>query len=462
MTRLHFALPAVLLTMAPPLAPAQTWSGAAGDGNWNNPNNWVPQTFPNSPYNVAIFNATGAGTVNIASSVQAYSLNFTNVGFNSYTLTSSPGQTLSGLTAINLPNPIGNDDGTQTINLAYQAGGNLFFASDGPLTITNNTQIISSAPGLLIGPNTVIGTLGQGGVVVTGYSVTTLSGSFATGANEVVGGLTKTGYGQLIFSGDGTNLYGGLTLNGGSLTLDYTTNAASKLGSGNLTLSGGNLNLIANATTVSQTVSGTNLAGGHAEVFAQASANGTIVSLYLAAITRSPGATVDFSYYGASFSPRTNTGNTNGLLGAGPAYATFGNGATWATNSGGTIIGLPDSSYGVDTYSAGTNTDFGGGFVHVGNVMTNSIRFNNSNTTNVLNLNIVTLQSGGILMTPNSGPITIYGDGLTTPGGSGELLVHQYNTTNPLTIQCSILTAGGLTKTGPGTLILAPAATPTA
>ncbi len=466
MTRLHLILLAGLFILAVRPAPAQTWVGAI-DQNWNRPNNWLPSTIPNSANAVVTFGNAGVGAVNIASSVQADVLNFTNVGTGSFTLTSSASQTLSGLSAINLT---GNDSGTQTINLAYQADGNLLFGAAGTatsLTITNNPGIFgSSTPNLLIGPNTVIGTPGGGGVVVTGYGTTTLSGSFANfgSANNVDGGLTNIGPGQLIFSGDGTLLQGGLTLNGGTLTLDYTTNAASKLGSGALTLSGGSLSLSANATAVTQSVNSTTFAAYHTFIAASANTYGTNVTLNLGAITRSPGATVDFAPYSSNavLSVLTSTGNTNGLLGIGPAYATMASGSTWATNSGGTVIGLPDSSYSAN-YASGNNTDYVGGTTSLtSNTKTNSIRFNAS-TSNELdlynNLNL-TLQSGGILVTSNSGPVLIQGffggayATITTPGGgAGELLVHQYSYNN-LTIDAAIATSGGLTTSGYGTVVL--------
>src|SRR5207237_7970307 len=75
--------------------------------------------------------------------------------------------------------------------------------------------------------------------------------------NQIIGGLTKNDAGGLLLAGDGSNLQGPITLNGGLTQLLYASSTANKLGSGALTLAGGELDLSANATTaVSQTVQG--------------------------------------------------------------------------------------------------------------------------------------------------------------------------------------------------------------
>jgi fibronectin-binding autotransporter adhesin len=256
------ALAAALGLARPGLA--QTWTGAAGDNNWNNAANWNPATIPNAAAAAVTFPVLGAPTipttdlVNVATSVQVGSLTFTDprvsqpVAVN-YDLTSSAGQTLSGLTAITVAGNV-NYEGA-TINLANVATGSLLFTGSGAaaLTITTNSSLAT----LIIGPNTVIGTPFSGGITVTGVGSTTIGGSFApaSSGNNVIGGLTKTGPGTLDLSGNGANLGGGLTLNGGSLVLDYTTNSATKLAStSGLTLSGGSLLLMTNSTVVSQSI----------------------------------------------------------------------------------------------------------------------------------------------------------------------------------------------------------------
>src|SRR4051812_25009333 len=104
----------VLITLALATRPtaAQTWTGAAGT-NWNTAADWNPATIPNSATADVIFGPTGAGTVNIATSVQARSLSFDSVNTGTYTLTSSANQTLTGVSQITLIGPIAT---TATIN----------------------------------------------------------------------------------------------------------------------------------------------------------------------------------------------------------------------------------------------------------------------------------------------------------------------------------------------------------
>jgi autotransporter-associated beta strand protein len=81
----------------------------------------------------------------------------------------------------------------------------------------------------------------------------------------------------------------------------------------------------------------------------------------------------------------------------------------------------------------------------------NSLRFNSGNLTLTLT-GTNTLQSGGILVTPNATGGTITG-GILSATNSGELLVHQYGAGN-FTVNSSLVSAAGLTKSGPGMLTL--------
>src|SRR5207237_6039248 len=119
-------------------------------------------------------------------------------------------------------------------------------------------------------------------------------------------------------------------------------------------------------------------------------------------------------------SATTSTGTTNGLLGTGPGFATFGAGTTWATKSGTAIVGL--TIYDTDVYSTTKNTDVTQP-ANVASFITNSLRFNTPNVTLTLS-GTNTLQSGAILVTPNGGGGLITG-GTLTASNSGELFVHQ-------------------------------------
>src|SRR5947209_5611829 len=215
--------PAIICLMAvagSAAAQSSTWVGTTSD--WNTGGNWVPAgTVPNSPAAAVLFAGSGVLAVNISSSVQAQSLTFSPAS-QSYTVTSGAGQTLSAVTTISVT----SGGGTETVNLAGAATGSLLMPGSGSLSLAETSASASSL--LVIGPNTVIAATGGGGsVTVSGTQTVTISGAFATAPNAVTGGLTKTGLGKLILKGDGSNLSGGLTLNGGTLQLDYTTNGAS-------------------------------------------------------------------------------------------------------------------------------------------------------------------------------------------------------------------------------------------
>jgi autotransporter-associated beta strand protein len=447
MNRPHLVLPAaVLAALSVATSPVcgQTWLGPGTD--WNTGANWSTGTVPNSTSAVVSFNGASPFTVNISTSVSALALNFNNPS-GSYVLTSSPNQTLSGVLGITVAAGV---TGTETINLASIAAGSLLIPTNSNLAFTNNSTAAGTT--LVVGSNTVIGTSGgSSGVLFAGPG-----NSQFTGSTGLIEGVGKRGPGTFTFSGNGSNIGGanaGVSLEGGTLILDYATNLASKLGGGVLTLDGGVLSLTANAgTPVTQTVAnGTFVFGGQTDV--KATGIGTI-TLAAGAISRpNIGATADFSPVTGSltFGVTTSATTTNGLLGAGPAFATVGGGSTWATASGGAVAGLPAGSYTPNTYSSGTNTDVTVTGSAPASFTTNSLRFNTGSVTLTLS-GTNTLQSGGILATPSASGATITGGSLTAPS-SGELLFHTYGS-GPLIINSALVSATGLTKTGPGTLTL--------
>jgi autotransporter-associated beta strand protein len=415
-------------------ATAQTWTGAVST-DWSTAGNWNPATVPNTFSAVVNFTGDGLGTVNVSpigqsSAILTQSIMFSNPT-GGYTITSSPNEVLD-TSAVTVAAGV---FGTQTINL--DSGGGLGTPAGNNLVVTNSST--AAATTLVIGPSTDIrasGSLG-GKLIFGGPGTTQMSGSFSS-SFTVIHGLTLNGPGRLIFSGDGSNLQGGLILNGGTLDLDYSTNTATKLGSGQLQLNGGVVQLTSNAgILVTQSFSGGTLVGaGHTDMYQAGS--GLEVEYQSGNITRNAGATVDFSLVNAT----TTTGNTNGLLGNGPAFSTVGGGSFWATNSGGSLVGL--TNMGTNTFSTGTNTDLTQSAT-VANITTNSLRFNTGNVTLTLS-GTNTIQSGGILVTQNAhnSPVTITGGTLTAPG-PGELIVHAYG---GIVINSAIISAAGLTKTG--------------
>jgi autotransporter-associated beta strand protein len=357
----------------------------------------------------------------------------------------------------------------------YQvAGGNWIHLLGGTLDLNGRNQdyiafsTISGCTGSTLA-NTAVGTT----------SVFTPNGTNLDADLTVhaVGNLTfdgvVAGTGRLIKTGTGTatltkaNTYsGGTTAKRGTLLADFsaagapTTNILPSAYA--LTLAGGTFRAKFNSSSNAQTVSGTTVDSGASAVTADTAAG----IVYLNTITRNAGGTVKFSpANGAKI--RTTTANCNfsggqqTILGG---YATYG-GNTWAKTNTGTgtwdITGLTAFQNGfasgkdVNALTTNTITD---------NMTINSLRFNNAAAMTV-NINAatnktLTIASGGILMTPSAGAVTINstgaGTGSLTTGNSYDLIVHQNNTANALTINANIMgTSLGLTKSGPGRLILA-------
>jgi fibronectin-binding autotransporter adhesin len=424
------------------------WTGAVNT-DWNTAGNWNPAVVPNNSATAVSFTGNALGTVNISSFVAAAEITFSNSTGN-YTLTSSAGQSLSfGQAVFPLITVAAGVTGTETINLASVSAGSLLLPGNATAVVMNNSTAAGTT--LVIGPTTVIGSNGAA-VNFTGPGNTQITGSFNTLAVPIFA-LVNSGPGMLTFSGNGTGLTGagGLKLNGGTLNLDYSSNTAAKLGSGPLTLGGGVFSLTANSgTPVTQAISaGTTVSVGHTDV--RATGTGTL-TLNAGAVTRTGPGTSDFvpGAGGLTFNVATTAGTVNGLLGTGPAFATFNNESTWATVNSGAIAGL--ATYATNNYTSAANNVDVTNSATLSNITVNSLRFSGSNP--VLTLSGTnTLQSGGILVSGNnSGTIT---GGTLMASGGGELIVHQHSSATPgLTINSSIVSTAGLTKTGAGTLTL--------
>lgn len=196
-----------------PAAAQYTWTGPGT--NWNTAANWSPATGPpNSSSATVSFTGNALGIVDLTSSVSTQSLSFSNPSGN-YTLLSNAGVTLDSVTSITVAAAV---TGVETINLAnIPTTGSLLFPS-GNLTVTNNSTAAGTT--LVIGPNTVVGTPGFGGVVFAGAGTTQLSGSFATSAAfDPVGGLTMNGTGKVILSNPTNKYTGGTVVNAGTLAV---------------------------------------------------------------------------------------------------------------------------------------------------------------------------------------------------------------------------------------------------
>jgi len=146
------------------------------------------------------------------------------------------------------------------------------------------------------------------------------------------------------------------------------------------------------------------------------------------------------------------------------------------TNSGTTATAVQPNTVSAVAASAYNNntsaTLFGAGFntdvlvsLEQGAVNTQSLRFNQAADITLTLTGLLSLETEGILMTPNSGPVIITGGGLRRSATTANLdLAFHTHSASPLTVASVIQNnsgALGLTKTGSGTLILAAANTQT-
>ncbi len=298
--------------------------------------------------------------------------------------------------------------------------------------------------------------------IVTGNGTLTITGATALFNGEIEANLagstavTKAGSGTVVLRGDNSGRTGATAVNNGVLQLDYATNNARKLSNtGVVTLSGGTLLLTGSASAASAEAvggAGLSLAAGGSEIELQHGGIQTL-TLNLGAITRALGSGVNF-VLSSNSSATTTTASIGG-------WATYG-GSQFATIVGGQITGLGTTAKSdVTTWAAGDNIISSTGFTGtVDTVAINSLVLDTAapSTLTIGTGKVLTLSSGGLLMTQTSGPVTISGgrlaSGLTLSTTGVELVIHQHSTTSELTLGSSISGLTAITKLGTGTLVL--------
>ena len=372
--------------------------------------------------------------------------------------------------------------------LGFNSGGTPF--GTGNVTFGNQVFTNSGGGGINFNGNNNI----TSGLLVDAQGTNASNGDIANGGTNTTGTWTLIGTptSTASFAGIIGNYAGGRVVN---LTLDSGTEiiANTEIGSSALTVNGGTFQVgngfvgaySNSANNVALNVGGGtfveygNFAGATAQPFNSGlvvnsgastvtavnnSGAGTLVS-FAGAGSRAVGGTVNFALPAGVQSAvngfTTVNLNTNGILGG---YATVG-GTDWATNAtnaaGGNIIGLSASTinaYSANTFGTGLNTDV----TTSGNgASTNSLRFNTAGANTLTFNGTNSIASGGILVTPNVGgtnATTLTGGTIT--GSAQDLVVIQNNpgANGALTISSTIGANGasGLTKSGPGVLILAP------
>jgi autotransporter-associated beta strand protein len=415
---------------------------------------------------------------------------------NSLWIVSNPANSYTGgtsITAGTLAITSGTALGTGLVTI--NGGGGVGLELRGSLTVANNITNVTAAGSLvarsgssiLSGLVTMTGNMAFG--VDLGASVTINN---ATSAITGAGQLQKFGPGTLTLSGtNGTGWTGSTLVRGGTLVLDYSTNASGKLpdaqaltlgGAGGITLAGVDDN-VGGQTNVFGTTGGTlTLVGGTAaeQILSTTLAQGAnavtrtsgTATINLKAITRAvgSGATIDFSAAGIA-----TTNNFNGTVGgilsttggvagtATGAYATVAK-TNWAISAAaGTDIPITAlATYGANTYTTGTNTDVTTAAATTAAATTNTLRFNTAQAATLTLTGNLQLQSAGILVTPNVGAFGTIITGAAIQNAAvtaslDALIIHQHNTAGALQINSVIQNNTGaqqITKSGAGKVFL--------
>jgi autotransporter-associated beta strand protein len=359
--------------------------------------------------------------------------------------------------------PLNNDFTAPMVldSIAFSSGGGAFFLGGNSIqlngtaananTITQNSSSAESIannfdPTGKTGNNTTTITLAGNGT-----GVVTLKGNVLAGNGARDYAITKTDTSTFVLSG--SNTYGGATaVNGGTLTLDYSTNNNTKLANGAaLNLGGGTLNLSGGSHT--EVVASTTLNTGASSI---TRSSGTSV-LRMKAITRNAGSTVNF---GAASIADTDTDNVNGILGG---YATVA-GADWAMSA------TSANNTAITAFTTYTTFVATGGVATTNYLQTDSISLTASESANSLKINTtttgqsldigatrtLTLTSGGLLFVGAQDYQINNGTLKSNTATNSDLIIQQWGA-GTLTINSVIANGNGtstLTKAGTGTLAL--------
>jgi autotransporter-associated beta strand protein len=442
---------AITLLLAPK-AQATTRTKANNTTNLNLTGSWSGGVVPGST-DIALWNntVTGANTVLLGANLNFGEMQITNPG-GLVTINAGNTLTLSGVSGT------GIDMSTATQNLTL-----------------NCAITLGGAQSWNIGSGRTL-TLGGSAAVNNGGFLLTITGAGNTSIGTVIsgaGGLTKTGAGTLTLTAANT-FTGGITVNGGTLTLDHNAAGAATSniipnGGDTLTLAGGTFSVNGNATTNgSDTVNGLTLNSGASAITIIQTTN-IHTALTLGAITRNTGSTINFTNptsttnLDATHGINTSTAVVNGILGA---YATVVNNVgaiDWAMKGGGGGNAItnftPYTTFVATGGVSTTNYLQTGTLALTGNVVGNSLKITTTGAGQSLDIGAtrtLTLTSGGLLFVGANDYSITNGTLKSNTATNSELIVQQWGT-GKLTIGSVIADGNGastLTKAGTGTLIL--------
>jgi autotransporter-associated beta strand protein len=115
-------------------------------GDWNTAANWTPMTVPNAPADTATFGLSHTTDVSISANTEVNAMIFTSAATNPYTITASPGLTLT-TSGVGITN---NSGITQNVHIAIDASfntGTLAFSNSA--TAGSNVSIVNDNGGTI-------------------------------------------------------------------------------------------------------------------------------------------------------------------------------------------------------------------------------------------------------------------------------------------------------------------------
>jgi len=96
------------------------WDLDPTSGDWNTAGNWTPMGVPNGPADIATFGLSSTTDVSISADTEIKGITFSSAATNPYTITASPGLTLT-ISGVGITN---NSGITQNINIPVDVNGN--------------------------------------------------------------------------------------------------------------------------------------------------------------------------------------------------------------------------------------------------------------------------------------------------------------------------------------------------
>jgi fibronectin-binding autotransporter adhesin len=399
----------------------------------------------------AAHSMTVNGTVNIGA-INSNSSNITSTFTNNVTLANAFTNT-AGTVTLGGTNSFGGGltltGGTTNVSADANLG-----TTTGAVALNGGTLQINGTTLTSFGSHAV--TIGAGTTANLTVAAAANTFNFNTNIAATIGGIAKTGLGNLTVSGN--NAYSGATtITDGAVTLDYSTNTGTKIGNtgntGNLTLNGATLGVLG-AQAAPETLKGLVVGGGVLGTpVAPSFANGNYALTFGAnGLTHTGGGVIAFATSGGPTIKFTSAA-PGAILGAG--FATIGD--NYVSVEANNVV-TAFTAYNNDTFATGNNVNVTTtGDTWGSGVTINTLRVGAAGATTTALTGADILTSGGLLVSSSVGNnLTLFNGVGTLTTASNADFVATLNNSGTTEID-NALTAGGrlvLTGTGGGTLKL--------